>query len=430
MDKLEKGTWVVNSVKHLLNIKSSTPELDYYEATEQAGKAGIFLSRLVSSQQEVISYTKAKVFARQSGISPAETKVYLDYLKEQGQIDFTCDSQNKVKELEIYCFSGQDAIKTVANLYDKFESSEEEQGSLLALQATYQLPRYSKELGEILIKSGINEESAFNVISMQKVLGLAKVSGQESNEIIYNEYAFDNDPVKIKKALEGLKQKEKDMVYEVQQIVLNSQGFLADNLPSNIKPEIVYMMEGVGLLDGITVKSPISEATFFTTPQIKGLGVGTFPLSTDVFHKAKILLSCLRFGQMKSFAHRGKISSNEKLLNIVNKLNRLEWVGKCTAIGQDYQLLETDGVIETQDAGQGMFYMRLRQPEVGLLVKQMLDHNKLIIDVEANVNDVFSQKATQYIIPELRKKQIEAKSTEPVIAMREKMLQSLRTGGL
>lgn len=40
MDKLLKGTWVVNSIKHLLNVKPNTPELSYFEATEQAGKAG------------------------------------------------------------------------------------------------------------------------------------------------------------------------------------------------------------------------------------------------------------------------------------------------------------------------------------------------------------------------------------------------------
>lgn len=47
------------------------------------------------------------------------------------------------------------------------------------------------------------------------------------------------------------------------------------------------MMEGVGLIDGITVESAIGSVTFLTTPQLKGQGIGTFSLSEDVFHKAK-----------------------------------------------------------------------------------------------------------------------------------------------
>lgn len=115
-------------------------------------------------------------------------------------------------------------------------------------------------------------------------------------------------------------------------------------------------------------------------------------------------------------------------MNIINKLNRGDWVGKCTAIGQDYHLLEMDGVIETSDAGDGMFYMRLRQPEVGVLVKQMLDYNKLILDADANLGSLFRDQPKSYIIPEVRKREIEALSIEPVKAMHEKMLHSIRTG--
>ncbi|MGG4094481.1 hypothetical protein [Paenibacillus lautus] len=37
MDKLTKGTWIVNTVKHLAELKQYTTELAFYEATEQAG---------------------------------------------------------------------------------------------------------------------------------------------------------------------------------------------------------------------------------------------------------------------------------------------------------------------------------------------------------------------------------------------------------
>ena len=72
--------------------------------------------------------------------------------------------------------------------------------------------------------------------------------------------------------------------------------------------------------------------------------------------------------------------------------------------------------------------MRLRQTEVGLLVKQMLDYNKLILDADVSLESLFRNQPTSYEIPEVRKREIEALSTEPVKAMHERMLHSIRTG--
>lgn len=268
------------------------------------------MGRLIADNQETIPFKKVKVFARQSGISPAEIKVYLDYLKKQGKVDYVTDINDDVKEIEIYCFSGRDALETVGDLYYKLEPGEEERGNLLGLQATFELPRYNDELVELLVKHGLKEKNAIDTVATQRVLGLVKESGSSTDLILYNEYAFTGgDPIKITKALAGLSDKEKGMVEEVQNIIANSQGYLIDSIPRHIKPEIIKMMEGIGLIDGITVKSPIGQATFLTTPQLKGHGIGSFTLSDDIFHKAKVLLSCLRFGQTKSHYGRGEMGT-------------------------------------------------------------------------------------------------------------------------
>ncbi|WP_145329493.1 hypothetical protein [Paenibacillus xylanexedens] len=428
MDQLTKGTWVVNSNKHLMQIKSNTPELSYYEATEQSGKAGTLLGRLIADKDEIVSYKKAKVFARQSGITPAETKVYLDFLRAEEKIDYNIDSSNNIKEIEIYCFSTVDALQTVATMYEKFEPSEFEKASLVGLQTTYELPRYQDEMTSILTNNGISESAALTTIQLQQVLGLVKSSGDPSEKILYNEYAFSGDPSKVAKALKSLDTDEKDMVNEVQSLVMQSPGFFAESLPQHISPHIVNLMEGVGLLDGITVQSSFGAGVYYTTPQLKGQGVGTFAMAEDVFHKAKILLSCLRFGQTKSIYGRGKISTQDKMVNIINKLVRGEWVGKCTAIGQDYQLLEMDGVIQTQPAGGGQFYMKLRQTEVGKMVQQLLSYKKLLPENEVNEEDFLKTQPTGYLIPESRRKMIEASDTAPVADARARLLNSLRTG--
>jgi hypothetical protein len=430
MDKLTKGTWIVNTVKHLGELKQNTSELAFFEATEQSGKAGAFLGRLVADKQEIIGIESAKVFARQSSITPAELTTYLEFLKSEGKVDYNTDNLGRPKEIEVYCFSGKEALETVSSLYDKLEPQGEEQASLLALNETFALPCYPNELKEYLTKSGINEECASNTINLQQVFGLVKTSGEGTETVLFNEYSFSGDPQRVVKALSVLKDEEKEMVQEVQSLIVENPGFLHDSLPKHIKPEIIQMMEGVGLLDGITVQSPVGTATFFTTPQLKGQGLGSFSLSDDVFHKAKVLLSCLRFGQTKSTWGRGKISTQDKMLNIINKLLRGEWVGPATAIGEDYALLEIDGVIQTRPSNRFGYEMKLRQQDVGELVRQMITYNKLATEVEGNIGDLLNYQPTGCIIPETRKNQILAKSTQPVESMRNKLLLNLRTGGV
>ncbi|MGR5866397.1 hypothetical protein ACT7DZ_28535 [Bacillus cereus] len=145
-------------------------------------------------------------------------------------------------------------------------------------------------------------------------------------------------------------------------------------------------------------------------------------------HKAKVLLSCLRYGQTKSTSGRGRISTLDKMLNIINKLLRGQWVGPATAIGQDYALLEIDGVIQTRPSQPYGFEMKLRQQEVGEIVRQMITYNKVSLEAEENIGDLLKYQPTGCIIPETRKNQILAKSTAPVESMRNKLLLNLRRG--
>ena len=110
-------------------------------------------------------------------------------------------------------------------------------------------------------------------------------------------------------------------------------------------------------------------------------------------------------------------------------VKELDKVGEpCTAIGEDYKLLELDGVISVQPYN-GMYKMKLRQFEVGKLVKQMLEYNMVVND-SVNEIDVFNNLPTGYIAPEERRKVIQADRTVPVKNIQEKFISSIRTGGI
>jgi len=428
MKELTKGTWIINSIKHLMGVKINSPELSFFDATEMAGKSGMLLSRLVADEQEIIPSAKVKAFSRESGITRGEILSCLNYLKKNGKIDFTVDSSGNPKDVEVYCFSTQDALLTTSKLYNDLEPSDHEQASLISLDRTFRLPYSESELISTITSKGFSENIAVTTLMLQDTLELVKVSKESGEPIYYNEYAFAHSPEKIAKALRSLSNTERNMVEEIQGLIEENPGFPFETLSRKFPSDILKLMEGVGLLDGITVYSDIGGATFVTLPQLKGISIDVPPLSADAFHKAKVLLSCLRFGEVKSQPWRGRIESHEKMINIVKKLVRGEWVGPCTAIGHDYQLLEKDGVITTRPAKGGMYMMRLRQREVGILVKQMLELKRILPEADIELQRVLQKQPVGYIIPEQRRSQILAKQTKTLKDIRERFLQSIRTG--
>ena len=40
MDNLEKGSWIINTIKHTTGVRTDTVELNDLEVTERAGKSG------------------------------------------------------------------------------------------------------------------------------------------------------------------------------------------------------------------------------------------------------------------------------------------------------------------------------------------------------------------------------------------------------
>lgn len=429
MDKLETGSWIINTIKHTTGVRTDTVELNDLEVTERAGKSGVLLGKLLVDKQEIITGKRLNVFARTANISPDAVRTYADILKKFGQVDYKLDKFGNVDELEIYCLTTEDAIETVADIFDYYEPSEIERGNLECLKTTFELPVSEDQLIHTLVsEKAVSEKSAKEILALETAFSLVKRERIENSDIYYNEYAFAGDASKITKAIATLPESQKRDVNFVMEEVKRSQGYLADNLKNMINPDIISMMEGVGLLDGIAVNSDFGKAIFYTTPQLIGPGIGSWKISTDVFNHAKLLLSSLRYGEYKSVSSRGAIYTSSKMMNIINKLLRGEWVGPCTAIGEDYKLLEFDGVISVQPYN-GMYKMKLRQLEVGRLVKQMLEHNMVLND-SVNEIDVFSNLPTGYISPEERRKVIQAERTAPVKEIQEKFIASIRTGGI
>lgn len=424
MDKINKGSWIINTTKHLDGYKNNAYELDNFESTSFAGKASILLSKLTVNNQERLDGKKVKVFARDSYISPENTVSYLKALKNQEMLDYTVDEFDRPKEVEIYCFSNRTAIETASNIFDKRVDNNIEQANIDLLENTYNMPMEIDEIKEKLA-SEINykEADVDMLLNLHDVFQITK----KNKGLIYNEYTFMGNQDKMISSIKNLDSKDRQTVNEIIEVISDKQGYLYDALKGKYDENIIKMMEGVGMLEGLEVSSDIGSAVFVTTPHLKGNGVGSFDISSDIFHKAKILLSCLRFGQEKSTYGRGKISTEEKMLNIIRKLNRGDWLNPCTAAGKDYVLLERLGVIQVMPAYNGMYYMKLRQVEVGQLVEQMIVYNK-VVSMEEDTQEILNNMDANFIInPEQRRANILAQDNPIIKELQNNVLQAIRS---
>lgn len=425
MDKLNKSSWIVNTTKHLNVYKNNAHELRNFSDTLFSGRASILLSKLSASHDEIISGDKVEIFATDAYISSENISPYLKALKKQGMVDYKLDDFDRPTEVEVYCFSNETAIDVASNIFEERVKKEIENANLDLLEGTYIIPMNEVEIKDKLSnKLNYKEENVERLIELHQVLNITK----ENRGLRYNEYTFTGNEDKIMASLSNLKTPDKDQVKQVLDEISRNQGLLYDNLKGSYDSNILKMMEGVGMIEGIDVISDFGNATFVTTPQIKGTGVGKFDISSDIFHKAKVLLSCLRFGQEKSTFGRGRISTEEKMINIIRKLNRGEWLNPCTAAGEDYKLLEREGVVSVKQAMNGMYQMKLRQPEVGILVEQMINYNRVISSDPCNIDSTLKVvNATEYRSPEIRRNNILAADNQTIKSMQDDILQAMRS---
>jgi hypothetical protein len=428
MDELRRGTWMVNTSKHLNTVRADSEELIYFEATEQAGKAGNLLARMAADDSETLTRPKVIEYARAANVRITEVDRCLRLLKTEDKVDFTTDSADEITNVEVYSFSTNDALLTTARLFDRLDPSDIEQGSIETLERTFYLPQTPDEMLETLTGAGLRDRDATLALKLQDALGLVKSSTAGMQTLYYNEYAFNDDPQKALRAIASLSSADVQAVQDIQHVLTEAPGYPMELLQRKFPSRVVEMMEGIGMLDAMPVRSPNGQAVYVTIPQLRGASIDQPALSIDVFHKAKTLLNCLRYGQFHSVRGRGKIVDDAMLVNVVRKLIRGEELRPSTAAGEDYRILEREGVIATRPYGSGMFYMRLRQKEVGIVVLQMIQHHAAVPEGDLQLLTYLGAVATERDIPEERRAEVLKARTASVTEAQNTVLQVVRTG--
>lgn len=364
------GAWLVILSKNLVHFDATNPSIGDVENIQFAGRCGDLLIKLSGDRTEKLSERKVKAHARTCGIDAFSLKHYLEVLQAEGCLDKSRDGTT----FEVLASSRERVLSTSAKIFTASVGvSKVEQVLPDILEFCLARPKLTSEVRSELAKrlSAEEVEEALALIRTFSLLGFSKLGGRDEG-LFYNSYQFGDRHVRIGSALAALPSEKRAQLDDFLGAVAERPGMPLDSI--KVPADIKQFAAGLGLTDVSEVVSPVGHAKFVTMPRlaVPSIGENIQRLETDVFHHSKVLLSSLRFGESYSNPGRGRIMSPAVL---VDALIRREVVGPCTAIGQDYALLETEGIIKTipADNKPGQFFMQLRRKEPAQIVRDMIE---------------------------------------------------------
>lgn len=365
-----QGAWIINVTKHLLYYDTTTPGLSSLDNVSFAGKCGSLLIKLSADQTDQLAAAKVRAHGRLCGIGKHDLPVYLKALKLFGCVDWDREAET----YEVLAFSRQRVLETTSEVFASLPPSKVEMVLPELLEFCLLRPRLESEIKEYLSssQSGPDVERLLGLIDTFELLGSLEVP-EQPDRLYFNGYQFGDRAVDIGKALAALSREDRGELNELLEQVATQPGALVDSLRASEK--ISELAIGLGLVEVSEVPSPAGSAKFLTTARLAPPSVGreTSHLEDDVFHHAKILLSSLRFGELRSRRSRGRIIDPPILVEALLERDR---VGPCTAIGEDYVIPEGEGVIRTiaaNDKPGRQFYMELRRREPAEIVLGLLE---------------------------------------------------------
>lgn len=220
------------------------------------------------------------------------------------------------------------------------------------------------------------------------------------NVIYYNGNIFRGGEIdKVDKVLSSLKQHEQKLVLQFNEYLHDNGCCTEDEAVNILGTALLNKLLSIALYDKSTVRNLTNEKNFLTQPS--AFSKFGNPFADDVLNNAKAFIASLFYGMSFSPSNRGRIVSREMLINTLKKLLRGEEVGPCTAIGQDYYILEERRVLETipDEKKPGRFSMRLLKYDVGELALNIFQKGD--IAEETTVGPYLkSSSANGYISPE------------------------------
>jgi hypothetical protein len=362
MDRQTKGAWIVY---HTNKLQGVTNAVNDYDQINFAGKCGLLLSSLASSEESNLTTEKVKALAQAVGISiKLELPAILKELEKQKLI--YCNNSG----IDILGLSTVATLGYIASIFEDSEPLGREKAVIDLADKTSVLP-----CTNISAKEYISDTYKLGAAETEEVLISAEHIGfvdfeeiGNKKKLLFNGNLFRRgEASKINAVCSSLSSAELSKVLELND-TLRSQGCIRLETACNLMGEDLFKkLHSIGLYDVNTVGNEKGNFYFITQPSAFSKFSST--IADDAFDLAKIFVTSLTYGMIQSSPDRGRITMIRRLMQ---KLINGELVGPATAIGQDYKLLEMRRVIEVKPADLGRFHMKLLKKEVGELALKVI----------------------------------------------------------
>lgn len=412
-----KGAWVVHHGRKTATTVNGAAE---FPALDTAGKAASLLSQLAASHQITIEKTKVDAFGKAAGLNPRlELPELLRVLESRRLI-----ARSAAGDVEVLGLTSAAAVQHAAEIFEDQGPTPEERASIALAEVTSNAPTPAASVQEFVSDEfRMTSSVAQEFLLRSETVGFVDAEGRDTDKLYFNGNLFKRDNLtKIARVLDSLSISDRSKTSELDELLGHRGCVHIDEADKILGSPLFEKLKAAGMYDISYVANPSGEFGFVTRPA--AFHKFNDPLVDDAFDLAKALVAALSYGMTQSAAGRGRISMIGALLR---KLIAGETVGPATAIGEDYRVLETKGVLRVTKARPYGYTMRLLKRDIGEMALRVLTTGDA---ASSNVLDrPMPGKMTGYIGPERARSDFRRRQIPSSRQGTQDVLQALRTRG-
>jgi hypothetical protein len=368
---VSEGLRLISVTKSLTAYQSDANINTYFGATRLAGRAGLFLSSLRS--QTCMTWRKFAALAASFYIDTPTLKVQIKpWLESEGFVEVEGTNDNDVVECNVVDYEA--ILRSTSSFFWSLGPTHEEILVLELLDCGIRVPTTKSDAFNSL--SSYSEEVINRALELASGYSIVKVLDNRDvrEPVFYSPLIWGNNIAKAGKALSHLDNNRRAVLLQLVESIRGYQGVpdaaAKTWAKNNGEPDLVEFAVGLGLLDRTAILSNEGGTTsFLTTPHLFGELAATH--GKDVCDRIRLFLDSIRHGQYYGQWFTGRIQDPVKLLG---KLVDTGEIGPCTAIGQDYVLVEKAGIVTVRpsSAKPNQFIMELVQKDTVTLIRDIL----------------------------------------------------------
>ena len=412
-----KGAWVVH---HGQKTAATVLGAAEFPALDTASKAASLLSQLAATEESTVDKIKVDALAKAAGLNPRiELPALLNLLEQHRVIHRSASGA-----VAILGVTSRATVQHAAAIFEDQEPTPEERASILLAELTSVAPvsnTSAKELisDEFRLASGQVQE----FLQRSETIGFVDAEGRDADKLYFNGNIFRRDNLaKAKNVLDSLTTVEKAKATELDERLTKFGCIAVLAAEQMLGTQLFEKLKAAGMYDVNHIANPSGEFGFVTKPP--AFHKFNDPLVDDAFDLAKALVAALTYGKTQSSSGRGRI---EMMALLLRKLINGGEVGPATAIGEDYRVLETKGVIRVTRAQPFGFMMRLLKRDIGEMALKVLTTGEA---ASTNIVDrPLPGKMTGYSGPEKTRSDFRRKQVPESKRMTHDVLEALRTQG-